>query len=857
MRAFRLTAIIPGRPPLARRLDSPIVGRAREIGALRAAFEEAVARQSLRTALVLGPAGVGKSRLGAELRAFLHGRATVLNVRCLPFGQEITFGPVADLMRQAAGLAANEPPEAARTRIETLLQGEPDAGTIADRVLTLVGLSGASAPPEETFWAVRRVLEALARRRPVVVEFDDLHWAPPIFLDLLEHLLERAEAVPVLLVLVGRPELLEARPTWGDRASLLSLQPLTDDECASLITSLLGEATLAPAAMRRITEGAEGNPLFVEEMLAMLIDEGLLRRDEGQWVPAQDLSRLSVPPTIDALLTARLDQLADPERRVLEIAAVAGREFGRNAVAEVAPNGVRGRLDVHLAGLADKDFIRSQNVPLSTDERFRFRHVLIRDAVYAGIPKKARAHLHERFADWLEHSAEEPLLGDEEIVGYHLEQAYGYRAELGPVSASEAQLASRASRHLAAAGRRVLGRGDVAAAVGLLTRATSLAVGTDGVRPAALADLGVALMEAGRLQDAEKVLTDALAASALEESGPAGILAGVLLAWVRWFTDPEGKAGDSRREAERAITVFDEIGDDRGLAKAWRLLGDVHWTECRYGDSERAWTRALHHARRADDGREERQLLGSLATASFHGPTPVPIAISTCEEILRRAGGNRTVEARAGRSLAGLLAMRGQFGEATASLDRAEAIFQDLGQQIELGANQMAGAVELLAGNARAAERRLRAGYEILDRIGERSYLPSVAAMLAAAVYLQGRWEEAAELAETSRRHSSSDDVDAQVMWRGTLAKVLARRGEADRAAALAREGVALAATTDALDMHATALMDLAEVLRLGGRPRDALPVLEDATRIYERKGNVVSARLARRSLQALSTPSG
>ncbi|MGQ0670118.1 MAG: ATP-binding protein, partial [Actinomycetota bacterium] len=493
--AFRLVEVAPGAPAHARRLDSPLVGRERERTLLEQAFERAISDRACHLFTVLGPAGVGKSRLVEEFLRKLGDGATVLRGRCLSYGEGITFWPVAEVVNGLADLSDLDPPEEVRRKIAVLLEEEEHAPLVAERVAQVLGLADAAAVPEETFWSIRKLLEAGARARPLVLLFDDVHWAEPTFLDLVEHIADWSRESPILLVCLSRAELLDHRPGWGGgkvNATSILLEPLTEDECASLIANLLGEVVLSGEARARITGAAEGNPLFVEEMLSMLIDDGLLRREDGRWVGAGDLSDVTVPPSIQAILAARLDRLSPEERAVIERASVVGKVFYRGAIQELSPEEERPGVGSHLMTLARKDLIRPDRSDLAGEDAFRFRHLLIRDAAYESMPKETRADLHERLAGWLERATGEHRTEFEEIVGYHLEQAYRYRSELGPVDDRDRALGARAAARLAAAGGRAHGRGDISATVKLLSRATEVLPGDPG-RLELLPDLGAAL----------------------------------------------------------------------------------------------------------------------------------------------------------------------------------------------------------------------------------------------------------------------------------------------------------------------------------------------------------------------------
>ncbi|MBA2569108.1 MAG: AAA family ATPase, partial [Actinobacteria bacterium] len=306
VKAWRLLGVIAGAPAFARRLDAPMVGRETDLSELRDAFAEVALTKTCRLAAIVGPAGIGKSRLANELLASVRDHATVLVGRCLPYGEGITYWPLRDIVRKAAG-------DLTRERIEALLEGEDDAGRIAERVAGAVGISDSVGMREETMWAIRRLLERLARERPVILGLDDLQWAEPTFLDLIEYLVGWSREAPILIVCLTRPELLDRHPGWLSSkpgSTEIRLEPLSQPDAQTLLELLRGDAEVSPAMLERITRAAEGNPLFVEQMLAMMIEDG---------TPAADLA---IPPSIHALLAARLDRLELMQRAVIERAAV-------------------------------------------------------------------------------------------------------------------------------------------------------------------------------------------------------------------------------------------------------------------------------------------------------------------------------------------------------------------------------------------------------------------------------------------------------------------------------------------------------------------------------------------------------
>ena len=467
--AWRVVGTIPGAAPFARRLDAALVGRADELAFLRAQLDAVERDRTCALVTVFGTAGVGKSRLTRELLVEIAGHAHVHTGRCLPYGDGISFLPIDYLVRRHGGDEADL----------ATVDEEPDGELIANR------LCGEATTAEELQWALRRLLEALARDRPLVVCIEDVHWAEPAFLDLLEYVAGWSRA-PILLLCLARPELLDARPRWGGAS--LTLAPLTEPEARSLLESLAAEWPVDDAAREHVVRAAEGNPLFLEQMVAMLAD--------GNATGA-------VPPTVQALLSARLDTLDAAERAVLERASVVGRDFTRGEVAELSPETERAGLAATLLALVRKELVEPSDSPHAGDDGFRFRHVLIRDAAYAEIPKRVAADLHEQFAAW--------LTGPPELVGYHLDQAYRCRAQLGELDDA---LALRAGAVLAEAGERAFARDDASAAARLFARACELLPDGDARRVSVLRHASHALFWTGNVDDARTLLEEAIRAAA-------------------------------------------------------------------------------------------------------------------------------------------------------------------------------------------------------------------------------------------------------------------------------------------------------------------------------------------------------
>ena len=854
--AFRLLDVAPGLPAFARHLDSPLVGREDEVARLARAFEEASTQRACRVATVVGDAGLGKSRLVTEFVSRNGDRARTLWSRCLPYGEGITFWPVTEIVWAAGGIGEVESPDEARAKVRALVAEAEDGDLIAGLIEEAIGLGegGSAADIRQTFWAVRRLLEVLAADRPLVVVIDDIHWAESTFLDLLQYVSGFSADHPLFVLCTSRPEIRERRPDWGAASLMVALAPLTEAECERLIANLLGEAGLTGDVADRIAQAAEGNPLFVEEMLRKLIDDGSLERSDGSWRATRDLSQIAVPETISALLAARLDQLELEERAVIQRASVVGKTFWWGAVSELSPEAERAQVGSHLQTLLRRELVRPDRSRFAGEDAFRFSHILVRDASYESMPKRARAELHERFASWLEATAGDRVAEFEEIVGYHLEHAYRFRAELGPVDDTGHALARAAAGHLAAAGRRALTHWDIAATDNLLSRASALLPPDDPLRFELLRDLGIALGQAD-LTRADAVLSEAVDGSRAAGDERLAARAGVRRLFVRLLRDTEISQSAALDEAERYVEQFEAWGDDDGLAESLGLVGMIRFWQGKAADSELDLGRALGHARAVGDQRQEGEILRRLALVINQGPVPAEEGIRRVESIIAEGRGDRRVEIGASRALADLEAMRGNFDEARRQIARAKALAGELGDHVALAAvHRDAGNVEMRAGDQAAHEREARAGYDILEQIGDLGHLASAAPDLGDAVYGQGRYEEALEIATFSREITITGDVDAEVRGLGLLAKAQARIGRLDEAEASAAEAVRLAAATDYLEMHALALMNQAEVLSLAGKQDAAAASVREAIGLFARKGNVVAQGRAEDLLNELES---
>jgi predicted ATPase/class 3 adenylate cyclase len=849
---LQLVAVLAHAAGRARRFDSPLVDREQQLSSLFSVFTSALHNRSCHLLTVLGSAGVGKSRLVQEFVGAISDEATVLRGRCLPYGEGITYWPLAEVVRELLrpeGAPAKPSPEA----IAALLPDEEKAVVIAERISDALGLGGTGAGAgEETFWAVRKLFEALARRSPLIIVLDDLQWAEPTLIELIDYLAAFSRDAPIMLLCMARPEMLDRHPGWGGgklNAASMLLEPLSDSDCRKLIANLVGHGPLPADVETRIAEAADGNALFAEELLAMLVDDRLLAWADGHWVAAGDLSELPVPQTINTLLAARLEGLPEDERGLLTRASVEGTVFHRSALRELAPAVSEAALERGLATLVRRDVIRSERASFAGDEAFRFRHVLIRDAAYRSLSKTTRADLHEGFAAWLERTTGERVREYEEILGYHLEQTHRYRKEMRSTDEGLRQVGAEASKRLESAGRRALARSDLPAAIGLLDRASKLLADDGRRRARLLPELGSALIEAGskeQMAKAELILAEArqLAAAAQDESADSHAL--VQQQFLRVLGAEEGAMEEAGRAVKRVVPVFERSGDQHGLCRARRLEALLYWNAARAASAAEAWEQAATHARLAGDEDERSEILSWVASSLFFGPTPVPDAIHRCEEIRTEVGANPGSEAWTLRFLAGLHAMDGRFELAREFLAAGNAIFEELGQTRNSSVSDIDGIVEILAGDLAAAETRLRAGYGALEEMEDRAFLPTTAAHLAQAIYGQGRDEEARRFTEISEQLAARDDLLTQVVWRSARARIVAGEGRLDEADELALEAVRISESTDFLNTRADALLDLAQIRRQAGRLEEASAAAAQGLALYEQKGNSVAARKTR-----------
>jgi class 3 adenylate cyclase/tetratricopeptide (TPR) repeat protein len=808
--AYRLVALT-GEEGRARRLDAPLVGRRSETKLLADAWDRVRSERACALFTILGAAGVGKSRLARE---FLDGvgDAVVVAGRCLSYGEGITYWPVVEIVKQLGG-------------------GRTDDHGVAGL------LEGAQVSTDEIAFGVRKLLERTAQERPLVVVLDDVHWGEPAFLDLVEHVADWSRDAPILLLCLARPELLDARPGWSGgklNATTVLLEPLRSEETEELIAGLLAGDRLEPELIRRIRDAAEGNPLFVEEMLEMVADVG--SRD------------VSVPPTIQALLAARIDQLPRPEREALERGAVEGNVFHRGAVQALAPDDPA--LATHLMGLVRKELVRPSPPMLPDDDAFRFRHLLIRDAAYEALPKAIRAELHERFASWIGERGSD-LVELDELLGYHLEQSARYRAELG---VPEPQVAARASTHLAAAGSRALDRNDLYAAANLLERAATLIEHDDPARGPILPALAEAVYGTGAFERSLDVLDDAVRTCEALEDERSAARARIFSGYVRAHMGRTSHS-DVLGELDEIVAALSPGDHDllarAHLSRAWIL----NWLG-RADDAIAEGRTALDHAAQAGLPAIEDEAAGMTASAMRWGTTPWGELVEFIDDRLA-AGGSR-VGSRVGSEIRDY---RPAADAALGNLELARARFAERRQELtERGATMFLhrlamdeGFVELRAGEFERAAEILEGAWRGFSEAGEHGFRSTIGTLLAEALARLGNLDAAEALIDESERLSLQDDAATLVGVARARALVAAAREPDEEAIALAREAVRLADATDYLEESADLYLHLGETLIAAGRGEEAADALRESIALAERKGSTALADQARDLLESLS----
>lgn len=815
------------------------VGRADELRRIQAVFDEAVDNAAARLITIIGDPGVGKSRLAAEFIS-AHPDARIVRANCAVEGTP-ALTPIVELLR-SRDIEADVP------------AGTPERERI---VRALTGMAaGIAGSVEETFWALRRFAEILAAERPLIIVFDDIHWADSLLLDFIEHLAEWARGVPVLMIGLARPEIRETRPelvaVGGCVTEAVRLSGLEPSATAELAAQVLGSEQLPVELLGRLPSSTGGNPLFVRELVGMLVHDGVLVPRPDGWRLTVDVDAIAIPPTIQALLASRLERLNAADRRVLEVASVVGTDFSPAAVCALTGLG-RAETQAALDRLRRHDLAQPTGTYSGDEPVWRFHHVLIRDVAYRRLLKSDRAELHETLADWAPGDGARPALQSDEMIARHLEAAVGYRRDLGMRDEHTTELALRSARGYLASARRALDRDELLSAGTQAARGAAIATG-DATLKAELLLIGCeAFLSAGDVA-AGAPLVDELEHVAGESLAPWAIC---YRCQFIAYTDPS-RLPEADERLQGAIDEFSQREDTAGLAKAHRVRASARGRLGRIGDSEIDLFEALIAARQCGDHRQITAALGAAPNAALWGPSPAPKAGGRCLDVVRMqrmTTAAPSLEATSLRCLAVLELLRGRADKARTMLGDARQVVADLGLRHGLMETELfAGIIEMMVGDPVSAEPHFRTALEGLDALGVGADAGQAAALLARSVLAQGRVDEADRYAAESER-IAGHNLKTAIAWRAVRAEILSARGEHEAAIANAREAVAVAAQTDLVLDHADACLALSRVLAVAGDAPTAARARSDAEALYRAKDAVFMVGRAEQPVTVVTTP--
>jgi predicted negative regulator of RcsB-dependent stress response len=836
--AFRLMGLRPRVGPWTSGPVTRLVGREPELRRLGAAKARVQRTGRPVVVTVVGPAGVGKTRL---LAAFLSsGRAgsPILLGRCLPYGEGITYWPIREIFFDAAGIRDTDSAQEAASRLGRLLTGAPDAETVAARIASAVGLSDAPAGQAEIFWAVRRALEHLTSGGPRVLVFEDLQWAEPTLLQLIEYLEREGSGLPVLLVCLTRPELFDRDPGRAGQSPMgirVDLEGLDATGANELMDATPGGASLPAELRARIIEAADGNPLFITEMVGLVVERG----DEPAGVQGD---RVAIPPTIQALMAARVDGLPDDERSLSRRASVQGQVFEEVALVAMTPADARQVISSSLAGLLRRELISPSESTLSVAEAYRFRHILLHDAAYDSLTKADRADLHERFVTWLERAAGERLPEFEEILGFHLAQAHRYLLDLRLDDQRAKDLGSQAAERFLHAARRARERGDGVAAAHLCEQAGALPprderfeaellleschVTSDLGRPAeAIPSAERALTIARRLAD--PVLTANARLLRLDLASAAGTLLN---------DDPRWKT-----ELALALTDAETAGDAGALGRAWSSIAWLEFTAGDEGESVAADKRALAYALEAGDLRLAFDVEANILTSAVSGTTPASQVVDLASDLMERAAHYPTVRAEAQHRRAVMKAQQGLADDARRDAEEAIATLIDLRQwgYVPHARTDLAWSVKY-TGDFAQAEAILRQALGEARQQADQLMVSFISCRVAEMLVAQGRFDDAKAPLDEAERHPTYA-TRSRIM--GARARIAAHDDDRAAAAALVDQLLAETAGYNSPSVRAEGYRDAAMATAALGDPTRARTLAAEGIRLATAKENLALAR--------------
>lgn len=815
-------------------LPAAFVGRADQLQTLNDAFARAMSNRAAVLVTIVASPGAGKSRLAAEFTESLQ-EARTLTGSCLAFGEGITFWPLRHVLMAAAEIADEDDPAGAERKIASLLGESEDASGAAARLAGAVGLRDSAVETQEIFLAARRLFETMARKQPLVIVWEDIHWGEPSFLRLVRYLVRRCSA-PILFVALSRPELFEAAPRWRNQDEnhwLVDLPPLGESHVDRLIDEVLGGTVIDHRTRQRIVQVAGGNPLYVQEIARMIRDE-----------PVASGAEIPVPPTVNAVIAARLDRLATEDKALLQRAAVVGLDFDERAIRHLTPRAERSGLADRFRRLEQRGLICVERRD-STERSLVFVHGLVQEGAYQTIPKAQRADLHASYARWLE-QRDYAARGYEEIMGYHFERAYAYKAELHEADESDG-LAQRSAHYLAIAGRRAVARGDMSAAAKLLWRAQSLTRDAT-IRAELVLELLFPLRQVGRTEDARALLREVRETVAPDAAERFGARAALIERF--WGERNSRWATEARVDIQRAGMVFEEVGDELGSAIASLLATDVDRFEGRYGAAVESAARALRYARKAGDDRTAEGALRRIVWGNVFGPAHVDDALARCQKIVSTTD-LPGLEANTLLAMGVLHSMAGRVDEAHDLATRGRLMLEELGAALAVAHIPiLVGHIHVFSGDLERAQIAFRSALEALERWGVNEAAAEVAwaaVCLARVLFDLGHYDDGRSAIEISEAAVASTHLNVRADRVAVAAKLLLRAGDEEGADRLSREAMALAERTDDLKAQGDVALDRALVLSAVGDEAGARRAQESAVAAYAKKGIIVFAdRVAR-----------
>ena len=787
------------------RVSAPLVGRDAELELLNNTFGRVAQSGRAHLFTIYGEPGVGKSRLAREFVDGLDG-ATVLVGRCLPYGEGITYWPLAEMVKLAAGIADDDPVKEALEKLRASCENEAVADLLglASGVLEAVERERG---PDEIAWATRGWAEQLADAQPLVLVFEDIHWAEEPLLELLEQLAAWVREAPLMIICLARPELLDIRPAWGGgrlRATAIELEPLSRIESNELIDALAPPAELDEVARVELIEKTGGNPLFVEETIRMLAEQD--GRGAGR-----------IPDTVQALIAARIDRLPPVEKAALQRAAVIGRTFWGGALADLTPDG---DLQPLLDDLLDRELVVVTRSSITNEIAYRFKHVLIQEVAYAGLSKSARAELHGRFADWVGRHAGEELL---EIRATHLDRACALYAELD--GAPPAELVHTTAAVLQKAGHRALARESFQTARKQLLRAAALEPTVERRYLAARA--------AWRQNDFTAVAAEMEGVRhAARESGERRLEGRALTALAEAALNHDADVERARELIEEAVDVLEGETDVDARFDALMVRGQIGSWLGNCGDAEKFIRKALVVAEEA--GRKDLETIVLQALVSLYVPQlRIDEAEPLADEALALAEESGSIVARASALMTHAMIDNalGNLDEAEEHLEEARALFAEVGRTATVGKVMLhSGRLARKRGDLRVAEERLRESVRTLAQAGDRSMLCEAQRSLAELLVELGDVDEAERFALAARETVGPGDVVSLSTTKLSLGVVRSAQGHQAEAEALMREAYEELAAGDFRIAEREAAETLACFLRERGRCEDAAEFDERAS---------------------------